>query len=147
MNHYQAINVIMELAYRDGIPNEEIKEAMENTISRGILEPCIMSNDEAIALLQEFADSISLIETRTALNMGIKALKQQEVNKMPNFTIDRNENGFHIHGMPYWDLGTKIQPLYQTCQSYEDCEKWLDKEYGKGQYTIKAYNDVRIIKD
>lgn len=48
---------------------------------------------------------------------------------MKYFTIDQNDNGYHIHGLPYHWEGAVIIPLYQSCRSYEDCIKWLDTNY------------------
>ena len=48
---------------------------------------------------------------------------------MDKFKIDKNDNGYHIHGESYHWQGHKIIPLYATCKSYEDCIKWLDKNY------------------
>ena len=48
---------------------------------------------------------------------------------MNRFTIDQNDNGYHIHGIPYYWEGNKITALYQTCQTYDDAIKWLDDNY------------------
>lgn len=51
------------------------------------------------------------------------------------FTIDENETGFHIYGKPYWYLGKKIIPFYQTCQTKDDCYKWLEENF-KNHYQV-----------
>ena len=56
---------------------------------------------------------------------------------MNYFTIDQNDNGYHIHGIPYHWEGNKITPLYQTCKSYDDCIKWLDENY---------HNDYELVR-
>lgn len=59
-----------------------------------------------------------------------------------SFTIDQNDNGFHIHGIPYHWKETLIQPLYQTLHSYEDCIKWLDEHYPDNYKVISDLIEV-----
>jgi len=56
---------------------------------------------------------------------------------MNKFTIDKNDNGYHIHGLPYHYFGKVIVPLYQTCRYYDECIKWLDKNYLDNYKVVK----------
>ena len=48
---------------------------------------------------------------------------------MNHFTIDKNDNGYHIHGLSYHWEGNLITPLYKSFRTYEDCIKWLNENY------------------
>ena len=56
---------------------------------------------------------------------------------MDQFTIDQNDNGFHIHGLPYHWQGNLIVPLYHSFPTYAQCIEWLNIEYPNGYEIVE----------